>query len=265
MVLPQYGFHALVLMRTFFRTCRNCVACDQAREAILIEKRLGAEEVGSLQYAAKLLDISQLPKLPASTPAPVPRIINWGLRGINRGLIASLSSNLVVQVLNEFDESFDTFFENIAAVVPCLPEKDRAFLEWRYGPGSPHAPVTVLAVQGGEGLLGYAVLRITSTAPRYGYLLDVMTLPERRDVGRALLRETIERFIRSGVYVVRCQFLESPTSPLPSDLWRLGFFRERDPNTLLVKFADRSLQEAARDPSNWAYSAGDGEGSFWVG
>jgi hypothetical protein len=49
------------------------------------------------------------------------------------------------------------------ASVPCVPEKDAAFLRWRYGPGSPQFPVTVLAVKKGETLLGYAVLMVTSS------------------------------------------------------------------------------------------------------
>src|ERR687894_503354 len=53
MVLPGYGFHAITLMRKFFRTCENCVACDQAQEAIKVERRLGAEEAGRWQSAVK--------------------------------------------------------------------------------------------------------------------------------------------------------------------------------------------------------------------
>src|SRR3712207_8822316 len=43
-VLPGNGFHALSLMRRFFRTVDNCVSCDQVPEAIAVETRLGAEE-----------------------------------------------------------------------------------------------------------------------------------------------------------------------------------------------------------------------------
>src|SRR5215208_4729717 len=68
MALPRYGFQALSLMRTFFRTCENCVACDQEQKAVQIEKRMGAVEVGTLRYAAKLLDLTKLPKLPKSVP-----------------------------------------------------------------------------------------------------------------------------------------------------------------------------------------------------
>jgi hypothetical protein len=48
-------------------------------------------------------------------------------------------------------------------------------------------------------------------------------------------------------------------------LWRLGFFpRQGRRHTLLVKFADRGLHKAALDPTNWSYTTGDGEASFWV-
>jgi hypothetical protein len=265
MVLPGYGFHALSLMREFFRTCENCVSCDQVQEAIKVERRLGAEEVGVLHYAAKLLDISKLTRLPASIPAPIPKVLNRGLRVVDKTLALSFGGDLAVEVIERFDESFDKLFANVAAVVPCLAEKDAAFLHWRYGPNSPQAPVTVLGVRDSNDLLGYAVLRLTNTGPRYAYLLDLTTLPGRYDVSGALLREAVERGARAEARGIRYQFLESPTSPPSKHLRRLGFYREKNPNTLLVNFSDPSLHEIARNPAHWSYNAGDGEASFWVG
>ena len=60
-VMPQYGFQALSIMRKFFRTVENCVACDMVPTVIAVETRLGAVEAGKMQYAAKLLDVSRLP------------------------------------------------------------------------------------------------------------------------------------------------------------------------------------------------------------
>ena len=51
-VLPQYGFQALLLMRTFFRSTQNCVAVDMLPSVIAVETRLGAEEAGHMQYVA---------------------------------------------------------------------------------------------------------------------------------------------------------------------------------------------------------------------
>ena len=200
----------------------------------------------------------------APIPAPVKGLLNEGLRMVDEALSSGFGGDLRAEVLEGFDESFDVLFEKIASKVPCVPEKDSAFLRWRYGPGSPQFPVTVLGVKEGETLLGYAVLMVTMTG-QDGNVLDLTTLPERRDVARALLRESVGFFRRVGVQIVRYRFLESSTSPRSSDLRRLGFFyRKGRCHSLLVKFADRGLHNTANDTANWSYTVGDGEASFWT-
>jgi hypothetical protein len=267
-VLPGYGFHAITLMRTFFRTCENCVACDVMPAVITIETRLGAEEAGRFQTAAKLWNVAGIPAFPTSIPVPITRLFDCGLQAVDRALTATIPvDSLSVEVLEGFDETFDELFESVAAAVPCVPEKDAAFLRWRYGPSSPQSPVTVLGVREGETLLGYAVLwvKVGGGTPRYASnLLDLMTRPGRDDVARALLKGAIEYFARAGTYTIRYRFLESPTSPRAKDVWRLGFLpRNERRHTLLVKFADHNLHKAALDPANWSYTTGDGEASFF--
>jgi hypothetical protein len=269
MVLPGYGFHGISLMRKFFRTCENCVACDVVPAAITIETGLGAEEVGRLQHVAKLQNVAGLPALPTLITVPLTRPLNWGLRALDRALMATIAvDHLRAEVLEGFDESFDAFFESVAASVACVPEKDAAFLRWRYGPGSPQSPVTILGVREGETLLGYAVLwvKVGGETPRYASnLLDLVTRPGRDDVARALLKGAIEYFARAGTYTIRYRSLESSTSPRAKDVWQLGFLpRNEWRHTLLVKFADHNLHEAALDPANWSYTTGDGEASYFT-
>ncbi len=262
-VLPGYGFHALSLMRRFFRTAENCVSVDQVPEAMAVETRLGAKEAARLQYAAKILDVSQLPRVPEPL-RPALKVPIRGLRAIDTALGSILAPGPESEVLDGFDASFDELFENVAAALPCVPEKDAAFLRWRYGPGSPQYPVTVLGVREGETLLGYAVLRVTKEGDN-GYLLDLTTRPGRHDVARSLLRDAVRHFARRSVYIIRYRFLESPASPAIKDLWKLGFFfRNERRHTLLIKFADHGLHKSALDAANWSYNAGDGEMSFWV-
>jgi hypothetical protein len=267
MVLPGYGFHAITLMRKFFRTCENCVACDVMPAVISVETRLGAEKVGRLQHAARPMNVEGIPAFPKSIPPPLTRPLNWGLRAVDRALVAAMPvGRLGVEVLEGFDESFDELFESVAAAVACVPEKDAAFLRWRYGPGSPQTPVTVLGVREGETLLGYAVLWMKAGGDRRyaSNLLDLMTRPGRDDVARALLKGAIEYFARAGTYTIRYRFLESPTSPRAKDVWRLGFLpRNERRHTLLVKFADHNLHKAALDPTSWSYTTGDGEASIF--
>ena len=72
MVLPQHGFQAIMLMRSFFRKTENCVVCDMVPAVIGVETRLGAGVVGDLKYWAKLMNVSRLPM--PSVPAPLRRI-----------------------------------------------------------------------------------------------------------------------------------------------------------------------------------------------
>lgn len=262
--LPKYGFHALSLLRTFFRTCQNCVTCDDGAEVIKLQARLGAEPVGQLQYATKLLDVSGLPVLSRPILKPITSLLDRGSRAVDEVLMSGLEGDLKVGVLEGFDESFDELFEKIAAVMPCVLEKDAAFLNWRYGPGSPQAGITILGAWGQEGLLGYALL-LTSEEDAH-YIVDLTTLPGRRDVSRALLKEAVRHFrqIREAS-AIRYWALESPTSLRREDLWRLGFFfREDERYTLMAKFADSRLHRVASDSANWAYSIGDSENNFWL-
>ncbi|HEX6710050.1 MAG TPA: hypothetical protein VF068_06925 [Rubrobacter sp.] len=308
MVLPQYGFQAIMLMRSFFRATENCVVSDMVPAVISIETRLGAEVAGELQYAAKLMNVSRLPmpsvpaplrrifRLPdqfapargftdrpgvepqeveehvappaprprAPIPGPVKGLLNHGLRIVDEALGNRFGADLETETLDGFDDSFDDLFERVAAVVPCLAEKDAAFLRWRYGPGSPQAPVTVLGVRSGGRMLGYVVLKVAIHG-QDGYILDLTALPGRKDVVRALLREAVRYFRKTGVQIIRYRFLESPSSASQTDLLRLGFFYRRGRrHKLLIKFKDTHLHEMAGDLVNWSHSFGDGEAGFWV-
>lgn len=309
MVHPNHGFQALSLMRAYFRTCENLVTCDMVPAVVQLERRMGSEEVGNLDYAAKLLNVSKLPvpRLPEPVrkalnlkdnlplaqqpesesvsvggspesrgqqapqmrprlpiPEPAKRLMNTGLGAADEVLGAVSGKGLTVEVVGEFDESFDELFEAVAGAVPCVAEKDAAFLRWRYGPDSPQEPVTVLGVRSGSSLLGYAALAETSTGED-GYILDLTTLPGRYDVSRVLLREVVRFFREAGVQIIRHRFIRSIVSPRSSDLWRLGFFSRRGKRTaFLVKFTDQRLHDMALHLGNWSYSLGDGELTFWL-
>jgi hypothetical protein len=245
-----------------------------------IERLLGLQEqtaptnaYADEQPGAEPLDVYEhvtpLPQRPrAPIPAPVKGLLNEGLRLVDEALSGVFGGRARVEVLEGFDESFDELFEKIASRMPCVPEKDAAFLRWRYGPGSPQTPVTILGVRDEEGLVGYAVLGVTVKSPagiRDAYILDLVALPGRHDVARALLGEAVRFFRKAGVPLVRYRYLESPTSPGSNDLVRFGFFpRKGRNNRLLVKFKDPRLHKVARHVANWSYSIGDGEATFWV-
>jgi len=123
-------------------------------------------------------------------------------------------------------------------------------------------------------LAGYAVIRTSSHDE--GFILDLTTLPGRRDVARALLAAAVQRFWEDRAFVARYRFLPSHVSPVPRDLRRLGFAIRTEGGRalpgigperqleLLVKLADPEADAIAGDVGHWTYNQGDGEASFWV-
>jgi len=278
MALPGYGFHAVSLMRTFFATCPNYIACNVVGDVTKIEGLFGPTQVGRLQQAVKVLDVGRYPRLPRQVPRPLASVAAAGLRAIDEVRIrASRSGGLEVREEDPpraFDESFDRLFETTSAVVTCLAEKTSALLRWRYGPGTPR-PVKLLTVRAtGGSLLGYAVTRTTGSSD--GFILDLTTAPGRRDVARALLADVVRRFWRDRAFVVRHRFLESVISPSSADLGRLGFrfpggdrgvlpgARPERQLELSIRLEDPASQATAAAPEHWSYNLGDGEASFWV-
>lgn len=306
MSLPGHGLAALSLLKKFYSTVDNHVSCDMVPAVIALESRMGARPAGQLDYAAKLLDVSQLPvpPLPAALeralglqnsggvargygedgdedaeappplrprlplPASLTRGLNGLLRSADGGLARLSSGSTKVVETSDFDGDFDSFFEKVAAAMECVPEKDAAFLRWRYGPGSPQHPVTILTAREGAELIGYAVLRVTRESMQgfpEAFILDLTVLPGRRDAARDLLAGSVRRFRKAGVPMVRYRFSASPTAPAAADLSRLGFFKRTGrSNTLLVSFQDSRLHALASDIDNWSYNLGDGEATFWV-
>src|SRR5690606_25312067 len=172
MVDPDYGFHAVSLMRTFFRTVVNCVSVDWLPSVIRVQTWLCATQVADLRYAAKILTTA---KLPVSLPGPVAGGGNLGWRAADR-LLTLRPQSVTVKVLESFAERFARFFESLTAHVPRLAQKDAAFLQWRYGPSSPQPAGPLLGALNGDELVGYAVLRVTDT-DRSGYIMDLTVRP----------------------------------------------------------------------------------------
>lgn len=201
----------------------------------------------------------------APIPAPLKSALNTGLHTLDRLLLKGYGQNHEVERVDRFDESFDNFFEKVAAVVPCVQEKDSEFLNWRYGPDSPQHPVEVFAVRGSQGLLGYAVVKVLDGGED-SYILDLMTLPGYTQVARTLVRESVRYFRERGAHIIRYRYLESPTTPHDADLKRLGFFTRgaNRRNSILVRFDDPDKHALGVDLDNWSYNIGDGEATFWM-
>ena len=263
MVHPQYRFHGVKLMGEFFRTCDNCVTCEDMPASIKVTRWLGAEPVGSLVRHVRVLDARALTtrwRWAGAAPARWP--LNLLLRRPDKARFHLGGTPFKVAAARQFDLRFQAFFDRLAATVAVLPARDLRFLEWRYGNGSPHAGREIGVVAGpGDRLLGYVVFCLSSRPQRYGYILDLQALPpQAEEIGSSLLGYAVERLRAGGAWSVRYHHLASPGN-LPDRVLKQHGFIPRGRHQFLVRFRDPGIASAARCAGNWNYSYGDSEAS----
>jgi hypothetical protein len=134
MVLPHYGSRPSGIMRRFSAPSRTASPAP-APGAHNCGDAVGGEKITKLEYAAKILDVSQLTRLPSFVPPQATRLATRGPQGDRLGAGQCLrTASHKVEVLEGFDDSVEAFFEEIVAAMPCTSKKDTAFLSWRYGP-----------------------------------------------------------------------------------------------------------------------------------
>ena len=138
-----------------------------------------------------------------------------------------------IRAVAEFDERVDGLIEELAtSEFDYLPDRNHAFLNWRYFDRRT-GPSTGLIAEDGNQLLGYAVLRAIGTR---GHLADILARPGRVDVARSLLDEGLRSLRLAGVAGVECTL--PLRHPYVTALREAGFVRLAERSRVMgVKFS----------------------------
>jgi hypothetical protein len=85
----------------------------------------------------------------------------------------------------------------------------------------------VYLAEDGDQILGYCVCRINRYKPKYhvGYIVDLLTLPDRNDVAETLVRHTVNFLDDSGVNIIRS--LNVKHNQIDKCLKKFGFVDSR--------------------------------------
>ncbi len=265
MVHPEFRFYGLALMRAYMKTCSHCVSLDDIGATIAILKMMGATPIGNSQGYARPLDTSALirrdPRL-RHLPGFALSGGDLALRTYDRARALACLSR--IEEVPDFDARFDRFFWRCEAVTPVTLRRGSAFLNWRYGPNSPHAGRRIGVVLDSRGEIeGYIVACASTAAQRWGHVFELHGLPElpRRHYAALLLFAC--RVLRNeGCSVLRLFHFETRTTAPVQALKEVHFMRRQHQHTLLAKFGEASLNALALDSKNWSYSFGDAEASY---
>jgi GNAT superfamily N-acetyltransferase len=108
-----------------------------------------------------------------------------------------------------FDSKIVGFLEKVNEYYDFIMHRTRDYLNWRYcDPRAGNYNVRVAEENG--HIIGYGVFRINKLEDYHtGYIVDLLTLPERVDAAEVLLNYCLAFFRENGVNEVVCQVIEN--------------------------------------------------------
>lgn len=131
-------------------------------------------------------------------------------------------ADLTISEIRSFDDRIDSFWEEVSGQYDFMVERKRTYLNWRYC--DPRGGDFVVKQAEGDGrILGYSVLRINRYLKEYpiGYLVDLVTPPNRLDVADALAVDAVNYFDSNDINIVNYQVVKN--NPYERVLGRHGF------------------------------------------
>ncbi len=158
-----------------------------------------------------------------------------------------------IRTLAAFDERTDAFCAEASRAFDLIQYRDRRYLNWRYC--DPRGgPFTVRVAEEAGELLGYLAL---ATAGPQAKLADVLTLPGRDDVARALVMDAVQQARAAGKSSIRAWLPRS--HPAMAALRENGFFRIQGAGTLTYddRTPERILAFLAEPTAPVHYVLGD--------
>lgn len=164
-----------------------------------------------------------------------------------------------IREISYFDEGVDAFWDQVSSHYEFIGVRDRAYLNWRYcDPRAGDYRVTCAEEDG--KLSGYIVTGINSVKPDYpiGYIMDVLSLPDRPWVSSQLLREAVESMEDDGVNIVLCLAVDG--NYLEKALSQNGFLNSfQEYEAFVIPTPGFSQHEKIEDyrPERVHYSWGD--------
>ena len=114
-----------------------------------------------------------------------------------------------VEVLSEFDEDYQEFWENIAPKYDFIVDRGSNYMNWRYLDTRAGNYIVIKAV--GESFLGYIVLFINHVIEGYpiGYIVDILTDIGDINTAHQLIQYAVNFFIEKGVNIINCLALKN--------------------------------------------------------
>jgi len=201
-----------------------------------------------------------------SIPTEKATFVRFGFRALkltNRARYSlsrrKLWHDIDIVEVNSFDDKTDEFWRQVSGGYSFIAERSCTYLNWMYCDPRGGNFAIRQAVESGR-IVGYVVLSINKYRGDYpvGFVVDLLTLPDRLDVAEMLATSAGEYFDERGVNIVN--YLVIKGHPYSGLFRRLGFLDSRVKFHLFYR--TKELSERMRDlkkrpPSDVMFTWGD--------
>lgn len=115
-----------------------------------------------------------------------------------------------ISEIQSFDDRINKFWDEIKDHYTFAVERKRDYLNWRYS--DPRGGNYLIKQIEEDGrILGFSVLRINRYMENYpmGYVVDLLTFPDRLDVAEAFVADAIDYFDHNDINIIKCLIVEN--------------------------------------------------------
>jgi hypothetical protein len=175
--------------------------------------------------------------------------------------IIKKQSEFKIIEITRFGVEINRFWEEVKEGYDFIVEKTMDYLNWRYC--DPRGGIyKVLLAKDESQVIGFIVYKINRYREDYpvGFIMEVLALPDRRDVVDALIKNVVSRFDSMGVNIVHAQIIKG--HPYEALLKSYGFVDVRKKSYLNyspVALGDELERFANASPHRLNYQYGESD------
>lgn len=170
-----------------------------------------------------------------------------------------IPDELTARNVEQFDHSFDRFWQQKVKKYDIMTIRDADYLNWRYI-NNPEATYKTIALkQTEEGSIeGFIVLRTVQKEIKRGYIVDILVANNGDELVQLLLSKAVDYFYTEGVDSISCWMLEH--TPIAATLKKTGFKLRETPHDLIIRSYTADVpKEYLIDKFKWYFTIGDSD------
>ncbi len=153
----------------------------------------------------------------------------------------SLKHSIKIREYSRFDHKFVSLLDKAQHYFPISTLRTLDIMNWRFN-RMPGREYTILAASEGSLVCGYVVMRCMSMKGfKVLAIVDILFPPERKDIGKALLRSVHQEAVKERVDMSAC--LLSPYDPLLPVLKKFLYIKTPEKFTLIVHSSKKDLSD----------------------